>query len=220
MPDLHSRVVLCEAVDWFICFTRKIQHGGDWEHSRPQGPKNVHNFLMTVRPLSWAGGHGTEMLLILKKIFLTCLCPDIFRYDSPKKCPTILYAVNLWLKPVLATYSSRPLFCAIKTSWNCVVPSTPRRRSAQTQNNSPMLAWRWSSLCDAGTTSKKHGLLMSGTDVPYLSQWAYPWTETFLRDHRLLMIHFTCDTKTCRRKEVQNNNSLLDDKLRLFIVAD
>ena len=34
---------------------------------------------------------------------MTCLLPDILRYDSPKKCPTILYAVNLWLKPVSAT---------------------------------------------------------------------------------------------------------------------
>ena len=74
--------------------------------SRTQGPKNVHNFLLTVRPLSWACGHGTEMLLILKNLFLTWLLPDIFRYDSPKKCPTILYAVNLWLKPVSATGAS------------------------------------------------------------------------------------------------------------------
>ena len=98
------RVILSDAVDGCICFTRKIQHGGDWERSRRQGPKNVHNFLliMTVRPLtlSWACRHGTEMLLILKKLFLTWLLPDIFRYDSPKKCPTILYAVNLWLKPL------------------------------------------------------------------------------------------------------------------------
>ena len=68
----------------------------------PLGPKNVHNFLliMIVRPLtlSWACRHGTEMSLILKKLFLTWLLPDIFRYDSPKKCPTILYAVDLWLK--------------------------------------------------------------------------------------------------------------------------
>ena len=42
-----------------------------------------------VRPLSWACGHGTEMLLILKKLFSTWLFPDIFKYDSPKKCPTI-----------------------------------------------------------------------------------------------------------------------------------
>ena len=48
-----------------------------------------------VRPLSWACGHGTEMLLILKKLFSTWLFPDIFKYDSPKKCPTILNAVNL-----------------------------------------------------------------------------------------------------------------------------
>ena len=54
-----SRVVLSEAVDSCICFTQKIQHGGDWQRSRPQWPKNVHNFLMTVRPLSWACGHGT-----------------------------------------------------------------------------------------------------------------------------------------------------------------
>ena len=61
------RVVLSEAVDWCICFIRKIQHGGDWERSPPQGPKNVHNFLMTVQPLSRASGHGTEILQILKK---------------------------------------------------------------------------------------------------------------------------------------------------------
>ena len=39
------RVVLSEAVDGCICFTRKIQHGGDRERSRTQSPKNVHNFL-------------------------------------------------------------------------------------------------------------------------------------------------------------------------------
>ena len=61
------RIVLSEAVDGCICFTWKIQHGGDLEQSRPQDPKNVHNFLSTVRHLSWACGHGTEMLLILKK---------------------------------------------------------------------------------------------------------------------------------------------------------
>ena len=63
------RVVLSEAVDGCICFTWNIQHGCDWERSRPQGPKNVNNFLMTVRPLSWACGHGTEMLLIKKNYF-------------------------------------------------------------------------------------------------------------------------------------------------------
>ena len=48
----YCRGPLSEAVDGCICYTRKKQHGGDWERSRPQGPKNVHNFLMTVRPLS------------------------------------------------------------------------------------------------------------------------------------------------------------------------
>ena len=68
--------------------------------------ENIHNILMTLRPLSWACGHGTEMLLILKNLFLTWLLPDIFRYDSPKKCPTVLYAINLWLKPISATGAS------------------------------------------------------------------------------------------------------------------
>ena len=84
------RVVLSESVDGCICFKQKIQHGRDWERSRHQGLKNVYNFLMTVRPLmSWACGHRTEMLLILKKLVLTWLLTDIFWSDSPKKCPTI-----------------------------------------------------------------------------------------------------------------------------------
>ena len=43
------------------------------------------------------------MLLILKKLFATRSFSDIFRYDSPKKFPTILFAANLWLKPASAT---------------------------------------------------------------------------------------------------------------------
>ena len=74
---------------------------------------------MTVRPLSSACGHGTEMLLILTKLFSTWLCPDIFRYDSLKKCPTILYGVNLWLKSTFAGYK----VCTKQTekSWSNVV---------------------------------------------------------------------------------------------------
>ena len=52
-----------------------LAHGGDWERTRSQGPKNVHNFLMTVRPLSWAYGHETEMLLILKKTIFDLIIP-------------------------------------------------------------------------------------------------------------------------------------------------
>ena len=52
-----------------------------WRWLWPQGPKNAHNFLMTVRPLSWACRHGTEMLLILKKLFLTWLLPEEMSHD-------------------------------------------------------------------------------------------------------------------------------------------
>ena len=95
-----SRGALFESVDWCICFTRKIQHGGDWERSRPQGPKIVHNFLMTVRPLSWACRHGTEMLMILKKIFQ----PDYWAIFSnmtvqrnvPRFCTWLICGWNLF----------------------------------------------------------------------------------------------------------------------------
>ena len=75
---MSCRVVLSEAVDGCICFTRKIQHGRDWERSWPQGSRNVHNFLMTVRPLRWACGIETEMLLILKKPIFDLMTPRYF----------------------------------------------------------------------------------------------------------------------------------------------
>ena len=46
LPGISSDV-LSEAVDCCICFIREMyvfQHDGDLEGSRPQGPKNVHNF--------------------------------------------------------------------------------------------------------------------------------------------------------------------------------
>ena len=70
--------------------------------STPRSEKCPY-FLMTVRPLSWAFGHGTEMLPTLKNLFSTWIFSDIFSYDSPKKCTIILCAVNLWLKPVSVT---------------------------------------------------------------------------------------------------------------------
>ena len=79
-------------MDGCICFTRKIQHDGDWERSCPQGPKNVPNFLMTVQPLSWAWSWNVTDST---KLILLWLLPDIFRYDSSKKCPTILYEIHL-----------------------------------------------------------------------------------------------------------------------------
>ena len=41
-----------------------FQHGGGWERSRPQGPKNAQNFLMTMRHMSWACDLIAEMVLI------------------------------------------------------------------------------------------------------------------------------------------------------------
>ena len=68
------RVVLSEAVDGCISFTRK---NPTWRWLRavsdpdPKVREMSIIFYLTVRPLSWACGHGTEMLLILKKLFLT-----------------------------------------------------------------------------------------------------------------------------------------------------
>ena len=49
-----SHVVLSEAVDWCICFTRKVQHGSGWEYSRPKVQNITINFLMTVPCGLWA----------------------------------------------------------------------------------------------------------------------------------------------------------------------
>ena len=77
-----------------------FQHGGDRERYRPQAPQNALNFLITVRKISPACDLVAKMLLNLKKHYIR---PDYsrqnLRYDRLKKCPTILYGVNLWLKP-------------------------------------------------------------------------------------------------------------------------
>ena len=55
------------AVDCCIRFTRKnnvFQHGGDWERSRPQGLKNGHNFLMTVRKMSWNNNDSKKTIFL------------------------------------------------------------------------------------------------------------------------------------------------------------
>ena len=52
--------------------------------------------VMSVRPLSWAYGHGTGMLLILKKAIFDPITPRYFPIWQSKECPTILCAVNLW----------------------------------------------------------------------------------------------------------------------------
>ena len=50
------------------------------------------------------------------------------RYDSPKKCPTILYRVNLWLETVSAT-CDRPISrSALQTRVRILVQVTIHRR--------------------------------------------------------------------------------------------
>ena len=99
--------VLPEALDWWICFTPKIQHDGDWERSRPRGPKNVHNFLsndsatseLSTRAWNWNVTDSKKTIFDL----------IIFRYFpiwQSKEMSHDLYAVNLWLKPVSATGAS------------------------------------------------------------------------------------------------------------------
>ena len=112
-----------------------------------ESDKNVHNFLMTVRPLSWACGHGRPYWNVTdskKKLFSTWLFPDKFRYDSPKKCPAILYAelFSTWLFP------DRPIFRYIWQSKK-ISHYFVRGQSAATQNPPllpriyPHFAWLW-----------------------------------------------------------------------------
>ena len=61
---------------------------------------------MTVRAVRRSCGHGAEMLLIKNNYFRPDYSRVSLRYDRPKKSPTILYASNLWLKPVSATGAS------------------------------------------------------------------------------------------------------------------
>ena len=62
---------------------------------------SITYFLMTVRHL------------ILKNYFWPDFSRGSLTYDRSKKCPTILYAVNLWLKPV-STTAQMPLKLKVK----------------------------------------------------------------------------------------------------------
>ena len=103
---LHiCRGTLSVAVDWCIWYTRKMHHGSDWERSRPHGQRNVHNFSMTVRPTSYACGHATEMLLILKKYFRPDYCPIFWdmtvHRNVPRFCTRSICDLNLFQPPGL-----------------------------------------------------------------------------------------------------------------------
>ena len=62
---------------------------------------------MTVRPLS-SNVTGSKIIYFRPDYPTGSLI-----YDRPKKCPTILYAVNLWLKPVSATGASHNAHCFV-----------------------------------------------------------------------------------------------------------
>ena len=78
-----------------------------WLWLRANPTPKVRKMSITFKWLCYFWSEQAGMKLkcywFLKKLFLPWLLPDIFRYDSPKKFPTILYAVNLWLKSVSAT---------------------------------------------------------------------------------------------------------------------
>ena len=66
-PQLLVKVNMALAVTSFSKKINVYQHSGDWERSRPQGQKNVHNLLMPLRKMSWACNLVAEMLLIQNK---------------------------------------------------------------------------------------------------------------------------------------------------------
>ena len=68
----------------------------------------VHSFLMAVRATSELSMRAwNQNVTESKKTILDLIIQRYIRYNSPKKYPTILYAVNLWLKPVSCWVFSR-----------------------------------------------------------------------------------------------------------------
>ena len=113
-----SLVVPSQAVDWCICFTRKNQQGGDWERTRPQGPINVHNFLVTACATSELSMPAWNWNVADSK--KTYFRPDhgpYFPIWHSKKCPTILYAVNLWQPLGLAYCVASSSVSRFPTQW-------------------------------------------------------------------------------------------------------
>ena len=99
------------ALDWSFR-PKKInvfQHGGDWERFRSQGLKNVHNFLMTVRKMSWACDIVAKMLLIQKKT--TCIFLDM-KPISATAARMVLPSVRLIL--LLWDYPTRGYWSCVK----------------------------------------------------------------------------------------------------------
>ena len=59
-----------------------------------------------MQKISSACDFLAEILLILKYTIFDLIIQDqVLDYDHPKKCPTILYAADLWLKlPAMARW--------------------------------------------------------------------------------------------------------------------
>ena len=90
-----------------------------------------------------------------EKPISTWLFSDIFRYDSPKKCTTILCAVNLWLKPV-GLVIHRALCCLFRPDTDGTRESKCGQLSQQTRRLDPMLFQCWSSAVGGGPILKQH----------------------------------------------------------------
>ena len=111
-------------VDSRFRFTRKMnvfKHCGDWERSRPQGPKNAHNFLMTVRNIRWACDRVAEILLILINLFSTWLIEASLIYELPKKCATILYGHMIFTHLKLGLATATHNFKWVKITHICLI---------------------------------------------------------------------------------------------------
>ena len=65
----------------------------------------ISHALGLVPGMTWLPDSLLDMPGHSDRHFIYTAVPSL-RYDRPKKCPTILYEVNLWPKPVSATGAS------------------------------------------------------------------------------------------------------------------
>ena len=154
-----------------------------------------------------------------KKIFSTWLFPDFFRYDSPKKCPTILYAVNLWLKPVSAIGATqdqnvrlriilRPLNVTATMRYSTYVVSMLKQRKRQCTNIEPRLD-NINPL--SPHDAMKHHITSLKTDLIFLHPRVLEWefqrnwfTNTWqfsliFKPHQTIFIHYKSRIATAIR---------------------
>ena len=109
-----SRVVLSEAVDWYICFTRKNQHGGYPKRSRPQGLNDCATSELSMRAWTWnvTDSEKTILDLIIEQYFQIWLSEEMARC-GPVEGHWSTISINLNLQVVepscgVAVYFSNP----------------------------------------------------------------------------------------------------------------